>query len=150
MLVVDEFDRVSDVATRTRLADTIKLLSDRAAPILFIVVGVSENLEELLGRHPSIQRNIVGVPLPLLKDTEIRTLLERGAQDAGLVFPPIARDAIAAFARGVPYIAQLLALHAGYSVLGATAGRSPGPTSRRRSRWRWRRRTRASPGSTRR
>lgn len=118
VMVVDEFDRVSDVATRTRLADTVKLLSDRAAPVLFMVVGVSENLEELLGRHPSIQRNIVGVPLPLLKDAEIRTLLEKGAQDAGLVFPPLARDAIAAFARGVPYIAQLLALHAGYSVLG--------------------------------
>jgi hypothetical protein len=117
VLVVDEFDRVSDVATRTRLADTIKLLSDRAAPIQFLVVGVSENLEELLGRHPSIQRNIVGVPLPLLTDTEIKALVERGAQDAGLVFPAMARDAIAAFARGVPYIAQLLALHAGYSVL---------------------------------
>ena len=52
VLVVDEFDRIGDVATRTRLADTIKLLSDRAAPILFIIVGVSDNLEELLGRHP--------------------------------------------------------------------------------------------------
>lgn len=118
VLVVDEFDRVGDVMTRTRLADTVKLLSDRAAPILFMIVGVSENLEELLGRHPSIQRNIVGVPLPLLKDAEIKTLIERGAQDAGLVFPPAARDAIAAFSRGVPYTAQLLALHAGYSVLG--------------------------------
>lgn len=118
VLVVDEFDRIADVATRTRLADTIKLLSDRAAPILFIVVGVSDNLEELLGRHPSIQRNVVSVPLPLLTDAEIEALLERGAQDADLVFPPAARYAIAALARGVPYIAQLLALHAGYSMLG--------------------------------
>lgn len=117
VLVVDEFDRVTDVATRTRLADTIKLLSDRAAPILFIIVGVSDNLEELLGRHPSIQRNVVSVPLPLLTDPEIEALLERGAQEAGLVFPPAARYAIAGLARGVPYIAQLLALHAGYSML---------------------------------
>ena len=87
VLVVDEFDRITDVTTRTRLADTIKLLSDRAAPILFIIIGVSENLEELLGRHPSIQRNIVGVPLPLLTDAEIRALIEQGAQDAGLRFP---------------------------------------------------------------
>ena len=117
VLVVDEFDRIGDVPTRTRLADTIKLLSDRAAPILFIIVGVSDNLEELLGRHPSIQRNVVGVPLPLLTDAEIEALLERGAQEAGLVFPPAARYAIAGLARGVPYIAQLLALHAGYSML---------------------------------
>ncbi len=117
VLVVDEFDRIGDVATRTRLADTIKLLSDRAAPILFIIVGVSDNVEELLGRHPSIQRNVVSVPLPLLTDVEIEALLERGAQEAGLVFPPAARYAIAGLARGVPYVAQLLALHAGYSML---------------------------------
>ena len=118
VLVVDEFDRITDVTTRTRLADTIKLLSDRAAPILFIIIGVSENLEELMGRHPSIQRNIVGVPLPLLGDAEIKVLIEQGAQDAGLAFPDEVRSAIAAFARGVPYVAQLLALHAGYSVIG--------------------------------
>jgi hypothetical protein len=117
VLVVDEFDRIGDVATRTRLADTIKLLSDRAAPILFIIVGVSDKVEELLGRHPSIQRNVVSVPLPLLTDVEIEALLERGAQEAGLVFPPAARYAIAGLARGVPYVAQLLALHAGYSML---------------------------------
>lgn len=117
VLVVDEFDRIGDQPTRTRLADTIKLLSDRAAPILFIIVGVSDNLEELLGRHPSIQRNVVSVPLPLLTDAEIDALLERGAQEAGLVFPPAARYAIADMARGVPYIAQLLALHSGYSML---------------------------------
>jgi hypothetical protein len=115
VLVVDEFDRVTDIATRTRIADTIKLLSDRAAQTLFIVVGVSENLEELLGRHPSIQRNVVGVPLPLLTDAEIRILLERGAQDANLVIPTQIREMIVGFARGVPYIAQLLALHVGYS-----------------------------------
>jgi len=117
VLMVDEFDRIADEGTRTRLADTIKVLSDRAAPVLFVILGVSENLEELLGRHPSIQRNIVGVPLPLLSDQEIDALLDQGARDAGLRFAEPERTAIAALARGVPYVAQLLALHAGYMAL---------------------------------
>jgi AAA ATPase domain len=117
VLMVDEFDRVADEATRTRLADTIKVLSDRAAPIQFIILGVSENLEELLGRHPSIQRNVVGVPLPLLTDVEIEALLDQGARDSGLRFAPPVREAIVALSRGVPYVAQLLSLHAGYAAL---------------------------------
>jgi hypothetical protein len=118
LLVVDEFDRVQDEATRTRLADTIKMASDCAAPLSFLVVGVSESLEQLLGRHPSIQRNVVGVPLPLLPAAEIDGLIERGARDVGLVFPSRVRACIVSLARGGPYVAQLLALRAGQAALG--------------------------------
>ena len=38
--------------------------------------NVALPLEELLGRHPSIQRNVVGVPLPLLCDTEANEILD--------------------------------------------------------------------------
>jgi len=110
ILLVDEFDRVVDEATRTRLADTIKQVSDRAVALSFLIVGVSENLEQLLGRHPSIQRNVVGVPLPLMGDEEILGILDLGARETGLPFGMVARGWIVALARGVPYIAQLLAL----------------------------------------
>ena len=110
VLLVDEFDRVVDESTRTRLADTIKQVSDRAVPLSFLIVGVSENLEHLLGRHPSIQRNVVGVPLPLMGDEEILGILDLGARETGLPFGMVARGWIVALARGVPYIAQLLAL----------------------------------------
>lgn len=110
VLLVDEFDRVVDESTRTRLADTIKQVSDRAVPLSFLIVGVSENLEHLLGRHPSIQRNVVGVPLPLMGDEEILSILDLGARETGLPFGLVARGWIVALARGVPYVAQLLAL----------------------------------------
>ena len=48
MLVVDEFDSVLDAETRTRLADTIKLLSARGSKLSFMVVGVSDTWEQLL------------------------------------------------------------------------------------------------------
>jgi Cdc6-like AAA superfamily ATPase len=117
VLMVDEFDRILDGATRTRLADTIKQVSDRGVPLAFVIIGVSDSLDQLLGRHPSIQRNVAGVPLPLLTTAEIETILERGAAEAGLHFSPLVREAIAILARGVPYIAQLLALRAGQAAL---------------------------------
>ena len=117
VLVVDEFDRVADPATRTRFADTIKQVSDRGARLSILVVGVSDSLEELLGRHPSIQRNVIGVHLPLLSDADVPADPDQRGTPCGLDYPPHIQDAIAALARGVPYIAHLLGLHAGENTL---------------------------------
>jgi len=113
VLIADEFDRVEDSATRTWFADAIKQASDRGAAISLLIVGVSDSLEELVGRHPSIQRNILGLALPLLFDAEIDEVLLQGGRDAGIEFIPEVRGAVVAVARGVPYVAQLLGLHAG-------------------------------------
>jgi len=113
VLIADEFDRVEDSATRTWFADAIKQASDRGAAISFIIVGVSDSLEELVGRHPSIQRNILGLALPLLSDAEIDEILVQGGRDSGIEFLPRVREAVIDVARGVPYVAQLLGLHAG-------------------------------------
>ena len=115
--IIDEFDRVADNDTRTRLADTIKQVSDRAVPLSFLIVGVSDSLEDILGSHPSIQRNILPLPLPLLTDDQIEGILVRGGREAGVEFPQDIRRAIVGTARGVPYIAQLLGLHAGMEAL---------------------------------
>ncbi len=108
--IVDEFDRVLDTATRTRLADTIKQLSDRRLPLLFMIVGVSDTLEQILGQHPSIQRNVIGVHLPLFSDEEVGRLVVEGGQAAGLSFPEAAVNCVLWVSRGMPYMAQMLAL----------------------------------------
>ncbi len=108
--VVDEFDRVEDPGTRTRLADLIKQLSDRAAPLLFLIVGVSDNLDQILGQHPSIQRAVLGVHLPLFSDRDVAMLIARGETDAGIGFPASVVARITVLARGMPYMAQLLGL----------------------------------------
>ena len=110
VFVVDEFDRVTDLETRTRLADTIKLLSDRGIKLYFMVVGVSDTLEQIIGQHPSIQRNIVPIHLPLLRDDEIAGMLTKGGQQAGISFTDAAVRLVVNVARGMPYMAQLLGL----------------------------------------
>lgn len=121
VLIVDEFDRVEDADTRTRFADTIKQVSDRGAALSFVIVGVSDSLEELLGRHPSIQRNVLGLPLSLLTDEQIEEILARGGKEAAITFPPEIQQFVVRTSRGVPYIAQLLGLHSGIEALARRA-----------------------------
>jgi hypothetical protein len=110
VFVVDEFDRVQDGETRTRLADTIKLLSDRGLPLSLIIVGVSATLEQIIGQHPSIERNIMAIHLPLLEDENIAEMLRKGGAQAGLLFSETAISAVTRVARGMPYMAQLMGL----------------------------------------
>ena len=120
--VVDEFDRIETADARTRLADTIKQLSDQAVPLAFMIVGVAENLEQIIGQHPSIQRNLVAVQLPLLSEAEVAEVIEKGARDTGIAFAPAAIDRIVALACGSPYMAQLVGLR---MVQAATRRGSP-------------------------
>ena len=108
--LVDEFDRVRDLQTRVRLADTIKQLSDRDVRLQFLVVGVSDNLDEILGQHPSIQRSVLGVHLPLFTDRDMAQLISKASQDSGFIFPPEIVARVTVLARGMPYMAQLLGL----------------------------------------
>ena len=108
--VVDEFDRVQDGLARTRLADTIKQLSDRNLPLQFLVVGVSDDLEAILGQHPSIQRSVCGLHLPLVTDGEIAQLITAGGREAGFTFLPASIARVAVLSRGMPYMAQMLGL----------------------------------------
>jgi hypothetical protein len=110
VFVIDEFDRVQDGETRTRLADTIKLLSDRGVPLSLIIVGVSATLEQIIGQHPSIERNIMPIHLPLLTDGEIGDMLRKGGTQAGLTFSETAISIVTGVARGMPYMAQLMGL----------------------------------------
>ncbi len=115
--IVDEFDRVIDANTRTRLADTIKLLSDKGIALSFVIVGVSSTLEDIIGQHTSIQRNIVPIHLPLLEDHEVVTMIERGGEQAGIGFSAEAVAMVVAVARGMPYMAQLLGLRIAQAAL---------------------------------
>lgn len=118
LLILDEYDRCTSDELRNKLAELIKNLTDTSAPVTLLVVGVSEDVDHLLGKHPSIQRSLVAVHLPLMSDREIDRILLAGAEAAGLTFGEEARRRIVTIAKGLPYYAQLLALHAARSAVG--------------------------------
>ncbi|WP_449231678.1 AAA family ATPase [Azospirillum doebereinerae] len=117
LLILDEYDRVTDEDFRNKLAELFKNLTDSSIPVTLLVVGVAENLDQLLGKHPSIQRSLVPVHLPLMTDQEIGRLIQAGAQNANISFAPDVVQRVAEFVRGLPYYAQLLGLHAARSAV---------------------------------
>ncbi len=117
ILIIDEFDRVESDQLKNRIAETIKNLSDTSARVTFVIVGIARSLEELIGMHPSIQRHLVGIHLPLMEPSELQRMLLSGEQATGIRFDDVTRDMIVSFSKGLPYYAQLLALHTGRMAL---------------------------------
>lgn len=112
LFLLDEFDRVASSEVREQIAELIKNLSDRGATVQFVIAGVASNLTALFSHIPSIRRNLIGIPVDRLSDRETRNLVELGASRSGVKFSNKALDLLATWSRGLPYIAQLLALHA--------------------------------------
>lgn len=110
---IDEFDRLGDSTVKRQIAELVKALSDSTGSVTFLIVGVADDLEELLGHHPSIQRNITPLHMRVRSDEEIERILDSGAQAAGLEFSGEVRQTIIQCSAGSPYLAQLLAHHAG-------------------------------------
>ena len=113
IFLIDEFDRVRDDELKNQLAEAIKNLSDVSAQVTLLILGVAENLEELLGKHPSIQRHVVGVHLPLMTSRELLRLVHAGEEAANVDFPDELCRVIVSLSRGLPYYAQLICLHSG-------------------------------------
>jgi hypothetical protein len=111
ILIVDEFDRSGLGDFRERIADLIKNLSDRAVRVQLVIAGVGTNLAELIEHIPSIQRNIIGLQIPLMTEEEVRQLLHIAHAQTGITFSPEAGDLIVGVSRGWPYVATLLAHH---------------------------------------
>jgi Cdc6-like AAA superfamily ATPase len=112
ILIVDEYDRVTAEDAKAKFAEFIKNMSDAAAPVTLVIVGVADNVRELLGKHPSLQRTLVTVPMPLMTRREIDGIIAGGEEKSGMRFDPWVRQAIVDFAQGLPYHAQLLGLFA--------------------------------------
>lgn len=122
LLILDEFDRAHSHAFRRSMAELIKNLSDRSSRVQIVIAGVAANLTELIEHIPSIRRNILGLQVPNMSNTEVEELLHNGEKISGITFDRDAIAFISAVAYGSPYIASLLGQHAGLAAVdrGAT------------------------------
>src|SRR5262249_34120856 len=56
VVIFDEFDRIVDENVTTRMADTLKALSDYAVPASILLIGVADSVEQLTKEHHSVER----------------------------------------------------------------------------------------------
>jgi uncharacterized protein len=66
VIIVDEFDVIQDEETRRTFASFMKHISDQEVSIKFIVCGIRDSLDEMIGSHLSTGRYLMPIELDRL------------------------------------------------------------------------------------
>jgi hypothetical protein len=111
IIVIDEFDRISNKEVTVPMSDTIKALSDYSASTTIVLVGVAEDVGELIQGHESISRALLQVKMPRMSQDELAQIIQSRYAKSGMKCDDEALWKMTYLARGLPYYAQLLGMH---------------------------------------
>jgi energy-coupling factor transporter ATP-binding protein EcfA2 len=121
IIIIDEYDKIEDANCHSLMANTIKALSDYAVNVTVVLVGVADNVNELIGEHPSVQRCLEQVPMPRMNPTERKEILDKIIPRLGMKLDGDALWKIVHLSRGLPAYVHALGL---YAVQNAIARKS--------------------------
>jgi hypothetical protein len=110
ILIIDEFDRLA-VEVRASFADLIKTLSDQNVEATVLLVGVADNVEDLVESHHSVARALTQIHLPRMNQGEIDLIIGEGLGHLGMTMDADARKRIVLLSQGLPHYTHLIALH---------------------------------------
>lgn len=108
IVLLDEFDRVSDSGTRQFITETIKALSNTGGESRFIFCGVAMKSTDLIGEHASMARSLKSLRIRYLPEAALRQIIDNGTAMLKLEFSPALRNAIILMSCGLPYFTHLL------------------------------------------
>jgi Cdc6-like AAA superfamily ATPase len=110
IIIFDEFDRITEDSIKLKMADTIKTLSDNAIGTTLLLVGVADSVDELIGKHQSIERNLKQIWMQNMSKAELLEIIENGlAKCPGITIDSLVRERIADYSQGLPSYTHLLA-----------------------------------------
>ena len=121
IIIIDEYDKLSGSSANDLMANTIKALSDFGVNVTVILVGVADNVIDLIGEHQSVQRCLEQVLMPRMDTQERREVLNRAIPRLGMEITLGASGKITDLSRGLPSYIHSLGL---YAVRNACARRS--------------------------
>ena len=104
IIIIDEFDKAresSDKKIHELMANTIKHLSDYAINSTIILVGVADDVNDLIGEHPSISRCLEQIPMPRMNKDELREIIDKRLPRLGMKMDPDAYWKIIELSRGM-------------------------------------------------
>lgn len=112
IIIVDEYSEVVDADAKKLTANLIKEFYDFTVTTTVILVGVAENISELIEDHTSIDRAIVEIPLSRMSHSELKEIIQKRANRTVITFSSDAIWTIIVLSRGLPYFTQTLSKHA--------------------------------------
>lgn len=117
VVFVDEFDRLRDPEARTLFADTIKILSDQLVRATIVIVGVADDVDELIREHGSVERALVQVHMPRMSPAELTEVVTTGMATAQITIGKTAVNRIVVLSQGLPHYTHLLSQLAAQAAL---------------------------------
>lgn len=117
IVIIDEFDKLEDEYARKLTANTIKSMYDYSVNATLIIVGVSEDIDELIKDHKSVVRAISQIKLDRMSDRELADVIQTRVQKTPMSFTPDAQWTIIKLSRGLPYFTQVLSKYAAISAV---------------------------------
>ncbi len=108
LFIFDEFDNIKNQPTRVQFADLIKSLSDNSRNIKIMIVGIAENVSNLIGNHQSLERCLMQIKMPRMSDVELTEIVEKGFADLEMEIIKSITGKIVKFSSGFPHYTHLL------------------------------------------
>jgi len=121
IIVIDEFDIVQDEAAKKTIAEMIKFLSDRNTPATIILIGIADDIEQLISDHRSVERCLCQIHMPRMSRNELESVAVAGLGTCTPVMS-MKRSALHELSRlskGLPHYMHLLTLHAARAAVDA-------------------------------
>lgn len=111
IIVIDEFDRITDKDVSLLISDTMKALSDYVVGCTIIIVGVAEDIGRLIENHSSISRQLIQVKMPRMSRQELSKIIADRVKRIGMSINEDVLWRITFLSRGLPYFTHLLGMH---------------------------------------
>ncbi len=108
VIFLDEFDRLENPSDAALFSDTIKLLSDHSTRATIVLVGVADNVTELIGQHQSVERALEQIRMPRMDKDELRDIIRKRLPKLHLTIDKNALEMIVGLSQGLPHYVHLL------------------------------------------
>jgi Cdc6-like AAA superfamily ATPase len=116
VIVFDEFDRLAK-SERALFPDTIKDLSDNSINTTLVLVGVANDVVELIEEHVSISRCIAQIKMPPMDPDELSDIMAKALKELGMTIDEEANWLIVSLSQGLPHYTHLLGQEAAQNAL---------------------------------
>lgn len=108
LYIFDEFDNIRTKKIRSSFADLVKSLSDNVENVTITLVGIGDDVEELVGSHRSLERCLKQIKMPRMSDKEAGAIIDNGLNQLGIKISKLVRQSIIEFSSGFPHYIHLL------------------------------------------
>jgi hypothetical protein len=108
VIILDEFDQITDNEQRKVCADVIKQVSDQGVKVRFILCGIGTSMENLIGVHLSTARYLLPIELERLSHEARWEIIDSAAKAVGVTIGTNYLLRIGQISDGFPYYVHLI------------------------------------------